>query len=114
MYKLLSMVRGFWAFFEKSLPIPLIWVSFGWGMATWTLRDTLHSHNVSVGFLLMVLTFKDCCRKGDSICALLLVETKHLYGRNQARICSVSEWAFGEENQLPTAFSFVSLNSWAS
>lgn len=59
-------------------------------------------------FLLMFLTFQDICRKGDSICVLLLAETKHLCGRNQARIHSVSEWAFGEQNQLSIIFSFVS------
>lgn len=59
-------------------------------------------------FLLVFLTFKDICRKVDSICVLLLAETKYLYGRNQARIRSASGWAFGEQNQLPTAFSFVS------
>lgn len=53
----------------------------------------------------MFLTFKDICRKSDSICVLLLAETKHLYGRNQARIHSVSGW--GAVDQLSTAFSFV-------
>lgn len=40
----------------------------------------------SVAFLLMFPTFKDICRKADSIWVLLLVDTKHLDGRNQARI----------------------------
>lgn len=54
---------------------------------------------VSVDFLLMFLTFKYISRKSDAICVLLLAETKHLYGKNQARIHSVSGWAFGEQIQ---------------
>lgn len=40
---------------------------------------------VSMDFLLMFLTFKDICRKGETICVLLLAETKPLYGKRPSQ-----------------------------
>lgn len=79
------------------------------------LRGILHCHNdkVSMDFPLMFMTFKDICRKVDSICLLLLAEMKHLYGRNQARILSVSEWALWRPESIIYCFLFCFSNSWA-
>ena len=77
-----------------------------WGMATSMLRDILHCHydSVSMDFLLMFLTFKGICRKVDSTCVLLLAETKHLHGRNQARIHSVSNGPLENRINYPLPF----------
>lgn len=90
-------------------------VSVIWGMATSMLRDIRHCHDdkKSMGFLLVFLTFKDICRKVDSICALLLAETKHLYGRHQARIPLRVRMGLRRTESIILCFLFCFSNSWA-
>lgn len=63
---------------------------------------------MSIDSLLMSLTFKDICRKVDTICVLLLAETKHLHGRNHTSNYSVSEGPLENRINYLLSFSFVS------
>lgn len=85
-----------------------------WGMATSKLRDycIVTMTKVSMDFLFVFLTFKDICRKVDSICVLLLAETRYLYGRKQANPIQCQDGPLENWINYPLP-SLLFLKSWA-